>query len=98
MPCPVDADGRFTAAVGPTLQGKHVKECDKEILAAVKAAGRLVDAGTIVHSYPYCWRSDTPLIYKAVPSWFVRVEEIKEKLLKANGMTHWVPQYVKERR
>ena len=52
----------------------------------------------IVHSYPFCWRSDTPLIYKAVPSWFVRVEEIKEKLLKANGMTHWVPQYVKERR
>ena len=98
MPCPVDADGRFTAAVGPSLQGKHVKEADREILAAVKASGRLVDSGTIVHSYPYCWRSDTPLIYKAVPSWFVRVEEIKQKLLGANAQTHWVPQYVKDRR
>lgn len=98
MPCPVDADGRFTAAVGAALRGKHVKEADKEVLAAVKAAGRLVDAGTIVHSYPYCWRSDTPLIYKAVPSWFVRVEEIKEKLLGANAQTRWVPQYVKEKR
>ena len=98
MPCPVDADGRFTAAVGAALRGKHVKEADKEVLAAVKAAGRLVDAGTIVHSYPYCWRSDTPLIYKAVPSWFVRVEEIKEKLLGANAQTRWMPQYVKEKR
>ena len=100
MPCPVDADGKFTAAVGPALRGRHVKDkgTDREILAAVKAAGRLVQAGTVVHSYPFCWRSETPLIYKAVPSWFVRVEQIKEQLLGANAQTRWVPQYVKEKR
>ena len=84
LPCPVDANGRFTAAV-PEHAGVFVKDADKAIVAAVKAAGRLVDAASIVHSYPYCWRSDTPLIYKAVPSWFVRVEAIKDRLLAANA-------------
>ena len=51
----------------------------------LKAAGRLVDHGAIVHSYPFCWRSDTPLIYKAVPSWFVRVEEIKPQVSQRRG-------------
>lgn len=57
----------------PRARARHVKEADKEIVAAIKAAGRLVDAARLVHSYPYCWRSDTPLIYRAVPSWFVKV-------------------------
>ena len=52
---------------------RHVKEADKDIVAALKASGRLVDAAAITHSYPFCWRSDTPLIYRAVPSWFVKV-------------------------
>lgn len=97
LPCPVDDDGAFTAAV-PAFAGRHVKDCDKDIVAAVKAEGRLVDAASIVHSYPFCWRSDTPLIYRAVPSWFVRVEAIKDRLLAANATTHWVPQYVKDKR
>ena len=46
-------------------------------MAAIKAAGRLVDAAVLVHSYPYCWRSDTPLIYRAVPSWFVAVSGVR---------------------
>lgn len=50
------------------------------------------------HSYPFCWRSDTPLIYKAVPSWFVAVESIREKLLKNNAETYWVPAFVNEKR
>ena len=53
---------------------------------------------TIQHSYPYCWRSETPLIYKAVPSWFVKVESIKDNLLKNNQETYWVPKSVKEGR
>lgn len=64
----------------------------------IKEMGRLVDNQTQVHSYPYCWRSDTPLIYRAVPSWFVAVERIKDQLLKNNAETYWVPQYVKEKR
>jgi hypothetical protein len=63
------------AATLPVLQ-----DADKEILRALKEAGRLVDNGAIMHSYPFCWRSDTPLIYRAVPSWFVRVEEIKPQV------------------
>ncbi len=50
---------------------------------------------SFLHSYPFCWRSDTPLLYKAVPSWFVRVESIKEQLLKNNSQTYWVPSHVK---
>lgn len=73
----------------------HVKEADKDIMARLKAMGRIVDASSITHSYPFCWRSDTPLIYRAVPSWFVAVESIKERLLANNSKTYWVPAYVK---
>jgi isoleucyl-tRNA synthetase len=52
---------------------RYVKDADKEIIASIKAAGRLVDHASLNHSYPFCWRSDTPLIYRAVPSWFVKV-------------------------
>jgi tRNA synthetases class I (I, L, M and V) len=64
VPCPVDAGGRFTAEV-TDFAGANVKDADKGIVAHIKAAGRLVDHSTLVHSYPFCWRSDTPLIYKA---------------------------------
>lgn len=97
VPDPVDADGCFTHKVAD-FEGLHVKEADKGIIAAVKAKGRLVSVGSINHSYPFCWRSDTPLIYKAVPSWFVAVEKIKENLLENNKQTYWVPDFVKEKR
>jgi isoleucyl-tRNA synthetase len=97
LPCPVDLSGRFTDEV-PDFAGVHVKDADKPIIAAIKAAGRLVDHAALVHSYPYCWRSDTPLIYRAVPSWFVAVEAIKDRLLANNALTYWVPAYVKEKR
>ena len=94
VPCPVDVNGRFTAEV-PDFKGQHVKAADDGICAALKASGRLVSKGSLVHSYPFCWRSDTPLIYRAVPSWFVRVEDIKESLLACNDQTYWVPDNVK---
>ena len=96
-PDPTDANGRFTSAV-PFVAGVGVKEADKEITAAIKAAGRLVDAASITHSYPFCWRSGTPLIYKAVPSFFVAVEGLRERLLAANDATYWVPGNVREKR
>eukprot|EP00850_Spirogloea_muscicola_P006897 SM000033S12418 [mRNA] locus=s33:848870:857947:- [translate_table: standard] len=97
LPNPVDGSGAFTAKVSD-FAGRYVKEADKDIIAAVKAMGRLVSSGSIMHSYPFCWRSDTPLLYKAVPSWFVAVEKIKDKLLKNNEQTYWVPDYVKDKR
>eukprot|EP00928_Gymnodinium_smaydae_P037580 TRINITY_DN26063_c0_g1_i1.p1 TRINITY_DN26063_c0_g1~~TRINITY_DN26063_c0_g1_i1.p1 ORF type:complete len:906 (-),score=179.79 TRINITY_DN26063_c0_g1_i1:42-2378(-) len=76
----------------------HVKAADKDIKDYLKKAGSLLFNGTLVHSYPHCWRSDTPLIYKAVPSWFVKVEDIRERLLANNAKTYWVPAFVSERR
>ncbi|XP_070500777.1 isoleucine--tRNA ligase, cytoplasmic [Chironomus tepperi] len=95
--CPLDANGRFTKEV-PDFEGQYVKDADKNIMKVLKEKGRLVRSGTHVHSYPFCWRSDTPLIYKAVPSWFVRVEHMTKNLLASCAQTYWVPDYVKEKR
>ncbi|CAI5520474.1 unnamed protein product [Closterium sp. Naga37s-1] len=97
IPNPVDDDGRFTEKV-TDFKGQYVKDADKPILAMLKEAGRVVSVGSIMHSYPFCWRSDTPLIYRAVPSWFIAVEAIKPALLESNAGTQWVPDYVKEKR
>ncbi|OLY82540.1 Isoleucine-tRNA ligase, cytoplasmic [Smittium mucronatum] len=97
VPCPVDEDGRYTSEV-TDYEGVYVKEADKDIMKALKLRGNLVKQGTLVHSYPMCWRSDVPLIYKAIPAWFVKVREIQQKLLDANSSTRWVPNNVKEKR
>ncbi|XP_023939304.1 isoleucine--tRNA ligase, cytoplasmic [Bicyclus anynana] len=95
--CPVDASGKFLAPV-KDFEGQYVKDADKNIIANIKSRNRLIQAGQVKHSYPYCWRSETPLIYKAVPSWFVRVEQMSQDLLKSSEETYWVPEYVKEKR
>lgn len=95
--CPLDASGRFTEPVKDFV-GQYVKDADKNIVKNLKAAGRLIRESTTKHSYPFCWRSDTPLIYRAVPSWFVRVEPLSDKLLQCNSETYWVPDFVKEKR
>ncbi|KAG2607498.1 hypothetical protein PVAP13_4NG249900 [Panicum virgatum] len=93
----VDDDGCFIEKI-TDFKGRYVKEADKDIINAVKDKGRLVSKGSIEHSYPFCWRSGTPLIYRAVPSWFVKVEKIKDQLLECTKETYWVPEYVKEKR
>jgi isoleucyl-tRNA synthetase len=95
LPCPVDADGNFTETVA-FVKGVHVKAADETIIQHLKDAGRLVQKDILLHSYPFCWRSDTPLIYKAVPSWFVKVEEIRDEIVENNKKTYWVPNNVKE--
>ncbi|XP_038067319.1 isoleucine--tRNA ligase, cytoplasmic-like isoform X1 [Patiria miniata] len=95
--CPVDSSGRFTSEV-TDFAGQYVKDADKQIIKWLKNQGRLVDQSTCKHSYPFCWRSETPLIYKAVPGWFVRVEPLVEKLLANNQQTYWVPEFVKDKR
>lgn len=95
--CPVDNNGRFTAEI-PEYTGQFVKDADKDIIKRLKAAGKVFQHGTIRHRYPFCWRSDTPLIYKAVSSWFVAVEKIKEAMLAANNQTHWIPDHIKHGR
>ncbi|MFH0953676.1 MAG: isoleucine--tRNA ligase [Verrucomicrobiota bacterium] len=95
--CPVDEEGRFTKAV-PDFAGREVKEADPDIMRRLKQEGKLVHRGTIQHSYPHCWRCDTPLIYKAVSTWFVKVESIRERLLAANRQTRWVPEHLRDGR
>ena len=88
--------GNSQKKLPPTMD--FVKDADKGIAKEIKEMGRLFHQATIHHRYPFCWRSDTPLIYKAVASWFVAVEKIKDKLLKANSKTTWVPSHLKEGR
>ncbi|KAA6365710.1 MAG: putative Isoleucine--tRNA ligase, partial [Streblomastix strix] len=79
--CPVDDNGCFTREVDD-YAGRYVKDCDKDIIKSLKDRKVLIKTEQITHSYPFCWRSDTPLIYKAVPSWFVNVERIKSEDLQ----------------
>lgn len=95
--CPVDHNGQFTQEI-PEYVGQFVKEADKDIIKRLKKNGNLVHQGTIHHRYPFCWRSDTPLIYKAVNTWFVAVEKIKSQLLEANEQIHWTPGHIKQGR
>lgn len=97
MICPLDDNGCFTEEVSD-FKGQHVKAADKDIKEMLKKKGSLVFNGTEVHNYPHCWRSDTPLIYKAVPSWFIKVEERRESIINSNNQTYWVPAFVKEKR
>ncbi|MHC4829400.1 MAG: class I tRNA ligase family protein, partial [Planctomycetota bacterium] len=91
------ADGRFTEAV-QGFEGVGVKDADKGLIKALKDAGKIFRHETLVHSYPFCWRTDTPLIYKAIKAWYVSVETIKERLVANNKDIHWVPSWVGDRR
>jgi len=95
--CPVDSNGRFTKEI-PEYTGLFVKDADKDIIKRLKVQGSVIQAATINHRYPFCWRSDTPLIYKAVRTWFVAVEKIKDALLASNDQIHWTPDNIKHGR
>ena len=94
MICPVDAECRFTEEVSD-YKGLFVKDADKGIMERLKAEDRLVKRDQILHAYPHCWRCGSPLIYRAVVSWFVDIEKIKADMLKANSEIHWVPEHIK---
>ncbi len=94
---PVDAAGNFTAEV-PPYQGLNVKDADKKIIADLKHQGAVYKHGQIRHPYPYCYRSGTPLIYKSTPSWYVKVEPLRDRMVANNRQVHWVPDFVGEKR
>jgi isoleucyl-tRNA synthetase len=95
--CPVDAECKFTAEV-TDFAGVFVKDADRAIIDKLKAGGKLVKRDQILHAYPHCWRCSSPLIYRAVGSWFVNVEKIKNDMLNANGEIFWVPDHIKDGR
>lgn len=94
---PVDEEGRFTEPVHDFV-GMNIKEADKSIIRALKDKGRLVKHASLRHSYPFCWRSGTPLIYKTFPVWFVKVEEQRDRMAANNQGIHWVPEAVGHKR
>lgn len=94
---PVDDAGKFTSRV-TDFANLYVKDADKEIIKYLTASGNLLLATQIRHSYPFCWRSDTPLLYRTVPAWFVRVKPIIPEFLASVEKSNWVPNTIKEKR
>lgn len=92
---PVDSRGRFTSEVTDFV-GMQVFEANPLVIKKLKDAGAVLRHETYDHSYPHCWRTGTPLIYRAVSSWFVDVTAIKERMVALNQQITWVPEHVKE--
>jgi isoleucyl-tRNA synthetase len=94
---PVTLEGNFTDDV-TDFAGQHVKEADRDIIRHLRDNGSLYEQDVIVHSYPFCYWSDTPLIYRAVPSWYVKVEDMRDRLLANNAKINWVPDHMRDGR
>ena len=94
---PVTLSGKFDHTFSE-LEGLNVKDADIQIMKQLKERGNLFSQKTEMHSYPFCWRTGTPLIYKAIPTWFVNVEKIRDRMVELNQSTHWVPGFIGEKR
>ena len=93
--CPVDDRTRFTSEV-PDFEGLQVFEANQPVIRVLRERGSLVRSDSYVHAYPHCWRTDTPLVYRAVSSWFVNVTAVKDRLLARNQEIAWVPEHVRD--
>jgi len=94
---PLDVDCKFTSQV-PDYKGLFCKDADKSIIKRLKDEGKLIHQSTIQHSYPFCERTDTPLIYRAIDAWYVRVEDLRDEMQANNAQVHWMPGHVGEKR
>ena len=93
---PVNEDGKFTSQV-PPYEGQLVFDANKSIIKDLKAAGRVVRHVTIEHSYPHSWRSGEPLIYMALPAWFVKVTEFRDRMVELNhNEIEWLPEHIRD--
>lgn len=95
--CPVDDECRFTDEVS-SWQGLFVKDADDQIIKRLQEEGKLVKHERYKHSYPFCYRTKQPLIYRALSSWFVDVPKIKKLLMDVNSQINWVPDHLKDGR
>ncbi len=98
--CPVDAAGKFTNEMFDikdlSIKGKQVFETNDDIIKYLKITNNWLKTQQYLHNYPHCWRTDTPLIYKAVSSWYVKVTDIKDDMIKANQEINWIPGHIKD--
>ncbi|MFT7474691.1 MAG: isoleucyl-tRNA synthetase [Verrucomicrobiales bacterium] len=97
MVVPVDDQGKFTAEVTDFV-GRNVLEANSDIIRHIKDLGNLIRHETYEHNYPHCWRTDTPIIYRALPSWYVKVTDFKDRLVELNQEINWVPDNVQNGR
>ena len=93
--CPVDSGGKFTSEVAD-FEGMQVFEANDPIIIALKKQGNWLKTEQYLHNYPHCWRTDTPLIYKALPSWYVAVSKFKDRMVELNKQINWIPSHVKD--
>ena len=93
--CPIDDVARFSSEV-PDLAGLQVFEANPRIVEWLGQKGALVRAEEYTHSYPHCWRTDTPLIYRAMSSWFVAVTAFKDRMVELNQEITWIPEHVRD--
>lgn len=93
----LDENAAFTKRV-PDYAGQFCKDADKAIIRRLKDEGKLVHQSTLVHSYPFCERTDTPLIYRAIEAWYVKVEDMRDQLVANNATVHWMPEAIGEKR
>ncbi len=93
---PVDEAGRFYPDYG-WLHGLGTAEAADQLVADLAERGRLIDAGTIEHRFPFCWRCHTPLIFRISDDWFIAVEDLRPKLIDANATIDWTPEYFGKR-
>ncbi|AWG43178.1 isoleucine--tRNA ligase [Candidatus Borreliella tachyglossi] len=94
---PIDAECRFTHEV-KDFEGLFVKDADKQIIEKLKSMNVLFKRENFLHRYPFCYRTNSPLIYRPISSWFVNIEAIKEKLIKSNEQINWIPSHLKKGR
>ena len=91
----VDKDGKYEEHV-QEYKGQHIFDANSQIIKDLKEKNLVFSDSTYVHSYPHCWRCDTPLIYKAIGAWFLAVEPIKEQMIANNQQINWEPEYIKD--
>ena len=94
---PVTLAGKFDQTI-KGLEDMYVKDADNKIIEQLNERDLLFSSKREMHSYPFCWRTGTPLIYKAIPTWFVNVEKISARMVELNAETHWVPGFIGEKR
>ena len=94
---PVDEAGKFTSAV-PPFEGRFVKDCDRDIMIELDKRGLLYDHGKITHTYPFCWRCGSPLLYYALDTWFIRMSALRDRMIENNEQINWKPEHLKHGR
>ena len=94
----VGMDGRFVTGTHNLLDGRYVKDCDSEIIDLLSEQGLLYREHEYTHDYPHCWRTDHPLLYYAMDSWFVRMTEVRDEIMRYNSEVEWAPEWTGTKR